>query len=342
MPEFEQLIFTAGMSTVVLCDVILARSIINSKKIKRHKIDDIKSVEEIYRPPILDKNDYDFKFSRVLIGRFKDQVTKFRDTLEENFPPEVLGNFYKNIGTAKILIMPLKTSSGGYRIKFNTITIDKKYLDSNTIYHELFHLASSNRRILGDLSGFYYSNLDKSIELGKGINEGYTELLACTYFKDYGITYKFQTMVASKLNELVGKETMERLYFTTDLRGLMEELQKYVDFEDIKGFITDLDFFTAVNGKEIKPQGKNPDEIDQMLIEKMDNVKKFLAKVYISKNAYSNLSEEEREDDMNRFAKSMEIDVRLPNSYYIGDDMTNQNFQDKYAEVRSEGNTWGW
>lgn len=342
MPEFEQLIFTAGMSAMVLCDVYMARAIIKSNKLKRNNICNIKSVEEINRPEILNKDDYDFESARVLTGKFRKKVTRFKETLDENFPPELLGNFYKNIGTARIIIgNPGKGHSGVYKNLFNKIVIRDGNQNRKTIYHELFHLASTNGN-KKYLSGFRYATFDKSIDIGEGINEGYTELLASTYFKDYGISYKFQTMVASKLNELVGKETMEKLYFTADLRGLMEELQKYVDFEDVKGFITDLDFFTAITGNEIKLKGKKPEEIDQMLIEKMDNVKKFLVRVYLSKNAYSNLSEEEREDDMNRFAKSLEVGTPLLNSYYRGDEMAEQNFQDKYADVRSEGNTWGW
>ena len=54
-------------------------------------------------------------------------------------------------------------------------------VNSNTIFHELFHMASSyldkeNKILYG---GFYQSS--KGLNIGRGLDEGYTELLANRY-----------------------------------------------------------------------------------------------------------------------------------------------------------------
>ncbi len=78
---------------------------------------------------------------------FEEQVNTFINVIKENFDDSVLNNFYNNIQTIRIKYMPfsiLNGNTGEYYKDDNLIRI-RKHLTSNTIYHELFHMASTKK-----------------------------------------------------------------------------------------------------------------------------------------------------------------------------------------------------
>ena len=94
--------------------------------------------------------------------------------------------------------------------------------------------------------------------IGLGLNEGYTELIANRYFSnqrtsrllknnydykyDLNEEYPLQVLIASKLEEIVGKTKMESLYLTANLHGLIKELEQYTSREQIDKFLSNMDF----------------------------------------------------------------------------------------------------
>lgn len=175
-------------------------------------------------------------------NKFYNYIVEFTDFLEFNFSEELLQNYYKNISKAKVddsklfnkLEMKVNSHSATYSSFENKIVLRQE----SSIYHELFHLASTYNE---DFVGFYQNNM------GLAINEGYTELMAHRYFPNRrGIGYYDQVEIVKVLDKLIGQKKMEELYLTNNLKGLIEELNKYASLEDIQKFITNSDYILMV------------------------------------------------------------------------------------------------
>lgn len=209
-----------------------------------------KNIKEIALPPEVKLKYDEVAFNSMMSSKAKEAVLKFTNLMIEKFPSEVLSNFYNNINTLEIKNnAPRKNQFfnnfrcvGVYKGELNRIILDENQF-FNTIYHELFHMASSVSKDKIYYSGFYQAK-PKSM-IGEGINEGYTEVLTKRYF--YQDTrkfksYEFLVMIADRLEKIIGKDIMESLYFKADLHGLVLELQKYISEDDVMKFITNTDF----------------------------------------------------------------------------------------------------
>lgn len=117
-----------------------------------------------------------------------------------------------------------------------------KIYNLDSVYHELLHLASI--RVSGSteycgLSESYYVYGDS---FGKGLNEGYTQLIKERYFGlDNHLVYPIEVKIASLLEILVGQDFMEKCFFQANLKVLCEKLQKYNSANEIRYFINRLD-----------------------------------------------------------------------------------------------------
>lgn len=179
---------------------------------------------------------------RLKRNHFYNQAKEFNELLERVYSEESLNNYHNNIRTIKIsksklldkLMMQSKSYTGVYQPLSNTI----KILKDDSIYHELFHMASTrNYKIIG----FQQS------DIGKSLNEGYTELMNQKYFINDKIpSYSTQVEIAKQLDRIVGKEKMENLYLNSDLKGLVNELRKYATFEDIEKFVSNSDYILTM------------------------------------------------------------------------------------------------
>ncbi|MBR4671630.1 MAG: hypothetical protein IKO78_00335 [Bacilli bacterium] len=183
-------------------------------------------------------------------GRIREVVKDFVDVMEREFPKEALANFYNNINEAKIKRnagVMLIESSGVYLCKKNKINVSA----ISSLYHELFHLASSSYDPEAKLAraGFsqVYHTLTSPFEgvnMGIGLNEGYTELLTQRYFDGKckpNKYYRFEVNVASNVEKIVGEEEMKKLYLKSDLRGLIENLKQYASEEEVMQFVNSVD-----------------------------------------------------------------------------------------------------
>lgn len=210
-----------------------------------------KDISKVSVPPELTKKYENLDINHIASKKFRSATLEFANLISEKFPSNILTNFYNNINEVKIKrdfgIMMLSVS-GRHSTRDNEIEI--AFLSS--IYHELFHMASSyyDEETKLVYTGFRQHPCDSksdSIKIGIGINEGYTELLAQRYFGQehkLPMAYGYEVSVVEKLEKIIGQENMESFYLTANLPGLINELKKYTREEDISKFISSVDLIS--------------------------------------------------------------------------------------------------
>lgn len=230
----------------------------------------------------------DINFDNLISMKFGELFSRFANVILSKFHYVNLTNFYNNLNEIRIDLYDLRTKNkyfhrgifGYYDVKKNAIKLDEDYV-SVIIFHELFHMASSVYLNGNYYSGFRQYSSDDYTSIGKGLNEGYTQLLTERYFghnDDFGKVYEYETFIVGKLEEIVGKFKMQELYLSANLYGLIKELNKYISYEEIINFIRCLDFLNNnLNNKTT-------------LIFRMDTIVKrikiinsFLVKAYLIK-----------------------------------------------------------
>lgn len=248
-------------------------------KLNRNKSLDFKYVKEdiysIFKKNNSDKNKKRFK------EEYENTINNFYETIQKKAPYIDLSIFEYNLSTLKIGESNFKlynfitgaNADGTYNALFNKIKVGNKD-GANSFNHELFHMASTIkkgnlqfcgfRQLILNLKTLYCSNI------GTGLTEGYTELLAERYFGE-GNSYYEEKYYASLLENIVGKEKMEQLYFKADLNGLIEELEKYETRDNILNFVENLDYLN----KNIENSYKN-DSIFDACQEKADECSGFI------------------------------------------------------------------
>ncbi len=217
-----------------------------------------KNISKVLPPPELKEINKEIDVESICAKEFGNTILEFVKVIIENFNPEVLNNFYNNLKTLNVssksfvlrnLLFGVE-AVGTYDPKHNKIAISTEP-DDTTVSHELLHMSSTFYRNGMAYSGFSQRYTKTRLNIGNGINEGYTELLNNRYFdkkmtdsETYRSisTYEYLTIIAEKLEQIVGKEKMERLYFKCSLNGLIQELSQYSSEEEIMKFITDTDF----------------------------------------------------------------------------------------------------
>ena len=189
----------------------------------------------------------DINFDNLISMKFGELFSRFTDVILSKFYYVNLTNFYNNLNEIRIDLYDSRTRNkyfhrgifGYYDVKKNAIKLDEDYV-SVIIFHELFHMASSVYLNGNYYSGFRQYSSDDYTSIGKGLNEGYTQLLTERYFghnDDFSKVYEYETFIAGKLEEIVGKFKMQELYLSANLYGLIKELNKYVSYEEIINFI---------------------------------------------------------------------------------------------------------
>ena len=193
------------------------------------------------------------------------EITEFLKLLHDYFPDVSLQYFYRNISSLQLRIEDIKVdptldvkTMGIYDARENRIVVlDEE--DSNTMTHELFHMASSyyDHKEKNCFIGFFQSKNGKSI--GRAMNEGYTQSLTNRYAKYDSFSYPYETRVAEVIEEVLGQDVLQKNYFAANLKGLIEELKKYKSEPEIMQFLQMFDFYskyqpqnTILNGKEKK------------------------------------------------------------------------------------------
>ncbi|MGN0974286.1 MAG: hypothetical protein ACI4OT_06035 [Bacilli bacterium] len=260
--DYNQL-FSILLPMTVVCYVHYMST---ETKLNRNKSLDFKYVkEDIYS--IFKKNN-----SQKNKKRFKEEyvntINNFYETIQKKAPYVDLSICKHNLTTLKIGERNIKLYNfitrdnvdGLYNSLFNKINVDNKD-ESNSLNHELLHMATTIKKGTLSFTGFkqVILNLNPlySSIIGTGLNEGYTEVLAERYFGE-GNSYYAEKYYASLLENIVGKEKMEQLYFKADLNGLIEELEKYETRDNILNFVENLDYLN----KNIEKSYKNNNIFD--------------------------------------------------------------------------------
>ena len=199
-------------------------------------------------------------------------LEKYVNVLKEKLPSVYLQVLYKNLDTIKFsegldksevihtifhIISGNGSTEGYYSPESNEVfLVSKKQKDlfsflmrekytsyenivNNVLSHEIFHMATSTYKDNIQFCGFFQSS--KIYDIGNGINEGYTELLARRYFNKEDGYYDDEVIIASLVEEIIGKEIMMDTYFTMDLNRLIRILANYSNDIMAKKFILDMD-----------------------------------------------------------------------------------------------------
>ena len=210
------------------------------------------------------------KIGKRLFERFKAITEKYNDNAEyydyveyfDNvvnycFPSGLLENYRRNLSTLIINKLHFQLGDflrvgrfgGRYCADDNSIQIDADERNNKTIFHELFHLASSDR--INNNVGLTFNR-----RKGRALNEGYTDVLTERYFGNVGYkkSYINESVYASLLEQIVGKMFMERCFLMADAKSLFIELEKYDSLDNILCFINGIDNIATYEPLDLKKQ----------------------------------------------------------------------------------------
>jgi len=237
---------------------------VGSKVINKYKINKQFNPKafKVSLPPELVRTNSDEEILTSLEPTIDEKIEKFSNIITNFVSKEYLINFYNNIRDLKLKQKKLNPKSkildSSYDVTNNSLNVDID-IDEYVIYHELLHMASSiyqNGIVYSGFNQASFNPADGIVNVGVGLNEGYTELLNKTYFsqeKEISTSeeYYYLTFIADRLKEVLGEDVMNKYYFSADLSGLMNELSKYMPKEHVERFIIDTDFiFNHIGNKK--------------------------------------------------------------------------------------------
>ena len=260
---------------------------------------------EIKEAPKTEEHESIIKKDRLKYLPHHEEIEEFADILYKNFNGKDCNNFMKNLKNLYIkdgyFIRHAGVKIGGmYNVRDNEMVIGE---NSDSIYHELFHMSSSKVDGALCISGFGIGCAERKnkFKIGHGIDEGYTEYLAQKYCKTKMIkeedgkkigSYVYEVFVTGKIEKIVGEEKMKSLYLNADLNGLINELTKYNTKENTLNAIQKLDF---LNVYLYKPTTI----VESIHVQKSANqVNEYLLESYLNK--VSRKIKEEKEYSMNQ------------------------------------------
>lgn len=162
-----------------------------------------------------------------------------------------LDNFLNNLKTLKIYyveddekeMLLSQEMDACYIVSKNELRFSSISKEHGSIYHELLHCASAERKNNIEYCGFQIRLLDINGEIGRGLNEGYTELLSERYF-NVSATYWFERVFAIQLEKIVGEDFLKENYFNHNLQAIRDKLAEYSSKEAVSNFIYNWDAYT--------------------------------------------------------------------------------------------------
>lgn len=228
-------------------NIILVFSERIKEKLSLYKISNINPNVNVRIPkPITDKKKLYEKVRKKYDERISNLVIRYVKTLEANnlnFPM-----FYSNINTLKMKLFSEKEKQEikkmNCRGAYNTKNSELKFLNfdfEDYIDHELLHASTSvfDKKNKTAYCGFHLKN--DTVDIGVGINEGYTQVINVRYFNKNSSGYLFERVAVNIIEEFLGESEMLKLYSSYNLDGLISELSKYFYKDKVVKFIEDLD-----------------------------------------------------------------------------------------------------
>ena len=207
-------------------------NLLHSAKKYEHIIDEFKEV-------------IDHKLSHCNNSAFYNNIEELSvRTIDKNTPPINLPSTHYDSDYTQIILNELE-----YQSKDITEEEYQRNIE-NAFTNELIHLATSYTRGVLTSTGFQQTIPGVQM-IGMGLNEGYTELINRRYFQqklpenasESINVYEEQQIFAYGIEKLIGRKTMEKLFFDADLEGLVTEMSKYADINVVLDIIKKIDEF---------------------------------------------------------------------------------------------------
>lgn len=181
-------------------------------------------------------------------SEFQNIILHFFKVINKNLKKSNLVLFYKNFKNLKIKefkdVIKVDDSVilGEYNVFRNKIFLTKDF-NPTTLYHELLHMASAKIKNDDVFVGFHYYNRKKRIDVGHGINEGYTRLLTDRYFGDSQTdSYTTEKYIVENLEKIIGKHKLQKYYFNASLYNIINDLKQFQTSHSIAVFINSVDY----------------------------------------------------------------------------------------------------
>lgn len=242
--------------------------------------------EIINIPPIANKKKYEVLTLSRFLYEHEEEILNFASIIETRFSKDDLVMFHKNIKTLKMKIVDSMKFNGYYDPYENYLVIKKERVNK-TLPHELFHVTTSRINGVSSICGFHY--LSKGISIGMALNEGYTDIMANRYF-DSDISCSFYSREIKYydiLEDIIGKDKLEKYYMNANLVGIIKELSQYRDEKDVVEFIIKTD---DILRNERKSNKKNNIVKKYDITNKMIETNLFLASLNFDKNNNEDLT----------------------------------------------------
>lgn len=253
--------------------------------------------------------------TKVIDVILSDEIASFYSNLKTCLPHVDSRFFEENIKKLQlkeslfiVYNLIFKVHYGGlYRPDKNIIKVNYNY---ESLSHELLHMASSFYDEVSKITfvGFRQRN-NNNINIGRGLNEGYTELLNERYFlkEKSKSAYFYEINIAFCLEKVIGQKKMEQMFFKADLYGLTEELLNYSNKENIIAFLKNIDLINRVDGQT------KSNRASDYLIDLLYKVYKFLMDIYIKKLTLNQLPYTEYKKGIEAFIQMFFIPYKVKN-----------------------------
>ena len=176
-------------------------------------------------------------------GKYNEVISEFIELFSKNFTEEQtqamlyrLKRLSLKEEECHLKVFSSIISLGTYQSETNSIVLNiyDKALPvdmKDILFHELLHMASTKTTQVGFITGLEVPDI-----FGDALNEGYTEYLTEKYFKTkthYTDSEDYNVFFAKGIENIVGKEFMEKCYFNANIGLLIKELENYSTREDI-------------------------------------------------------------------------------------------------------------
>ncbi len=188
---------------------------------------------------------------------YKKTYNLFGKVLESKVPKEDLEYYYHNFASMKEEDYPKVFKILSF-LQHSPEDNSQNIMDDNAINRAIFHtthdLLHASSTYYDEKTKIVYSGFSQVfLELkdkvrgsyGAGINECYTEMINRRFFLEepeiHNSREEEHQVVAKALEQIVGEEKLQSLYFKADLYGLVQELKQYKTEEEVYKFINDTD-----------------------------------------------------------------------------------------------------
>ena len=280
------------LSIIALLNISVPKESIYIKiqniKLQKEKAQKIKLalLEEFESLDLINYQTNHFKFSEKdkekiktlipLIKKENIEIYNFINKLLQNTKIDNLKNLILNFPYITIKYHSASydpSISGTYNGKTKEIHI---YNSDNkvSLHHELLHASSADIRFMN--IGFKIV-LKNGLIFGKGLNEGYTELLNNRFFNYTSTSYNYLQKLAKQIENLcANKENMIEYYFNADIFSLISELMTKISLKEIIDILVDMDTLLYNENKSYLEYLKIKEKI--WFIQNKNKVKKLLVK----------------------------------------------------------------